>query len=143
MVITNPPLSAPRAATGLARYFSAAAQKHWVTSGLAVPTAGTWDFQNTESLGGVFTSAGAGLVGLDDCLIGESDYLVSAEGDCGASATKLRTIGWVHANSLPQPAGTRGIYRCYSAALSSHFVSFDSICEGAQSEGLLGYVLDW
>jgi hypothetical protein len=143
MEIDDPPLSRPKASTSLNRYFSASAQKHWVTSELAVPIQGTWDFQNNGSLGGVFTSAAAGLVELDDCVYGVNNYVVSVGGTCGAGATLLRRIGWVYDGGLPQPANTHAIYRCYAPSLDSHFVSVSADCEGAQTEFLLGYALDW
>jgi len=142
MQIGTAAVAGPQATTSLERYFSSSAGKHWVTTGLAIPKQGTWDFKDEGSLGGVFTLGGAGLVELDDCIYGTESYLVSAGGTCGSGATKLTTIGWVYSPATtPQPAGTHAIYRCSLSSSDDHFVSLDPNCEGATTEFLLGYAV--
>ncbi len=143
MKINDSPVSSPyKASAGLKRYFSSSANKHWVTSWLAVPKDSNWDFQEEADLGNVFTSAGTGLIELDDCVYDLNHYVVASGGDCGQGVTKLRTIGWVYSPASPKPANTYSIYRCYVPAMDSHFISLQSDCEGAQVEYFLGYTLN-
>jgi hypothetical protein len=66
--------------------------------------------------------------------------LTSNDCDTGSSQIRLRTAGWVYSGAQ---TGTHAIYRCYSSALKTHFVSDQSDCEGLGSmEWRLGYALD-
>lgn len=113
-----------------------------MTSELAIPARGVWDYRSEGSLGAAFTVPGPGLVEIDDCVYGDTNYLVSeAGGVCESPGqTKLRTIGWVFSPALAQPPGTHAVYRCYLPGSDDHFVSIDPACEGAQTEFLVGYL---
>jgi len=137
MTVNDQPSSFPQGNTDLERFFSSSAKRHWITSGIAVPKTGVWDFADEGRLGSIFTTGGPGLVELYECQAGGENYFVSLDSKCGGF-TVLRVAGFVYSTSV---AGTRPIYRCYISN-GDHFVSIDSKCEGAVNEGLIGYILN-
>lgn len=145
MKINSLPISTNKTITNLARYYSSSAQKHWVTTELAIPQSWTWDFKKEGDLWGVFTLEGNNLTQLNDCVYDKNHYVVVAGNDCSPWQTKLRTIWWIYSPNIEQPKNTSPIYRCYIPTTQSHFVSIDSQCgwwTGITVEGKLWYTVN-
>jgi len=143
MTVASSPLTAPRVTTDLIRYASPSSGRHWVTSELAVPMQGNWDFASEGRLGGVFTNPSDGLIELEDCVYGGINYMITiaGSGECTGAATVLRPIGWIYSPSTKQPEGTHAIFRC-STSGGDHFASNDPDCEGQSVDAMLGFAIN-
>ncbi|QDQ83513.1 hypothetical protein [Paraburkholderia megapolitana] len=133
----------PHVGVQLARWYAPTLHDRWSTTA-AVPAKDNVYTLDTTS-GYLMTAAPGGVasVELEDCVSqrpGHPDHLLAEKGFCEAHAyQRLRTAGWVYAQSAPN---TIPLYRCYDARMQSHFASNTPDCEklGA-AERLLGYAL--
>lgn len=117
----------------LERYYSQAANDHWVTTGMAGPG---YVLESTLGLLLPRNSPEAGTILLHECEVGGTDHMLSADANCEGQ-TVLRPAGRIYTQWA---AGRRALYRCRDG--SDHFVSPDAGCEGRVFESLLGYALD-
>lgn len=150
MIVDSTAVIGPRVSTELAQYLSSSRNRHWTTSGFAVPTQeSTWDFQYQSHIGGVFTMAGDGLVEIDDCYysVGATvSHYIGGGPNCdnNTGATKARTIGWIYSPSGTQPPNTHPIYNCYNGQTGDFVLASaaDGCLAQYVSQGLLGYVMN-
>ena len=85
----------------------------------------------------------AGLVPLFNCrMASSSDTFVSASSDCeGRDSVRVAQIGFVW--SAPSEGVGAAIRRCVKTESrhEDHFVTLEPDCEGATSDGILGYAV--
>jgi len=136
----------PQVGIMLVRWYNAAAHDHWSTTAPVPPLNGS-AYKLEAKSGYLMTMADPGIpsVELEDCVSawpGHPDHMLDRKGVCEADRfnfTRLRTAGWVYAQSQP---GTESLYRCYNAQEHSHFASNAADCENmGVKEKLLGYAL--
>lgn len=108
---------------------------HLVTTGWTDPTG---DFVLEESLGKLYVApTNQAVAPLFGCKTGDHDYFVSLASDCEGQRI-LGINGYLYSKPVPDLKLT-AVYRC--ATTTDHFVSQDVQCEGAVSQGLLGYIV--
>jgi hypothetical protein len=84
------------------------------------------------------TTAEPGTHPLYGCNTGGADYMLSVDAACEGTTT-LQTEGFAYDG--PPAAPSAPLYRCHPAGGGDHFVATTAGCDGAASDGLLGYVL--
>ncbi|MHB1086782.1 MAG: peptidoglycan-binding domain-containing protein [Minisyncoccota bacterium] len=139
-VLSSPPFV--QVATELTRSKKQGGRYRSTTGPMSGSDYWTWEYEKT--LGYVMTGPNETdkpTNKLEECKSNWTDeYLTDIVGMCDPNwYNHYRTVGWVFQN---QETGTQPIYRCWSASLSSHFVSNQADCESkGNMERLLGYVL--
>ncbi len=63
--------------------------------------------------------------------------MISTDPNC-ENQFSMGPMGYVYKSKV---SGSSEIYRCYNSSTGSHFVSSESNCEGATTEGLIGYAI--
>ncbi|KAH3765108.1 hypothetical protein Pelo_3034 [Pelomyxa schiedti] len=140
-ILLNSVSGSPASFVALTRYFSSSKNDHWVTTSLPLPN-GLYGIELI--LGYLLTSGGSGRTKITDCYITSWDDHMVGIGDtddaCGAGGVALRTLGWVYTEDSDDRLP---LYRCFITACNDHFVSTDPLCEGTQTEFLIGYTKEF
>jgi hypothetical protein len=109
---------------------SSGTRGHWTSSRIApagFAAEQSWRLLRDEAPGTVL---------LYECRVGQHNLIAKA-----SSCEGLEPLGPVGYAYVAPKAGAVAIYRCNAGGGADHFVSASAACEGATSEGLLGYAI--
>ena len=141
-ITTLPSAALAQVGTEITRWQNTSSGRYRSTTGPVPGNYDTWSYD--LKLGYVLTapSPNHAVTKLEECKSNwTEEYLTTTQGACDPKGyNHYRTVGWVFQK---QEAGTIPLYRCWSAKVTSHFISNRVDCEGkGNMEALLGYALE-